>query len=229
MIREKTMHLHRIAVLAVCLILCAASLTGCEKDFDAQGYVQAVLDQLFQGEVDGAAGIMEDVTKEELREQYEQALAGFVDNNIISGMDVSDAMRADYIEVCRRIFRSMRYNVQSAEKVSKTEYKVSVEISPADVFSRFVEGVKQDSEEILQKARNGEYSGTEEEISAQMQSEFLWHSYELLSTYSEEITYGDKTTVTLRVTAGEDKQFSIDEEELEELKIKILRLDEIQD
>lgn len=123
----------------------------------------------------------------------------------------------------------MRYNVQSAEKVSKTEYKVSVEISPADVFSRFVEGVKQDSEEILQKARNGEYSGTEEEISAQMQSEFLWHSYELLSTYSEEITYGDKTTVTLRVTAGEDKQFSIDEEELEELKIKILRLDEIQD
>lgn len=225
---SKKVCVHRIAAAVLVFALSAVCLAGCGKDFDAQGYVQAVLDQLFQGDVTKAAEMIEGSTKEELKEQYEQTLAGFVDNNIISGMQVTDIMRQDYIEVCRTIFTSMRYRVDSAKKISKTEYEVTVEISPADVFVRFVEGVKEDSEEIMQKAKNGEYSGTEEEISAKMQSEFLRHSFELLSTYSQDITYGDKQKIVLNVKAGEDKQFSVDEEELENLKIKILRLDEIQ-
>lgn len=225
---SKKTCIRRILASVFILVLGVFCLTGCGRDFDAQGYVQAVLDQLFQGDVTKAAELIEGSTKEELEEQYEQTLAGFVDNNIISGMQVTDVMRQDYIEVCRTIFTSMRYRVDSAKKISKTEYEVTVEISPADVFVRFVEGVKEDSEEIMQKAKNGEYSGTEEEISAKMQSEFLRHSFELLSTYSQEITYGDKEKAVLKVKAGEDKQFSVDEEELENLKIKILRLDEIQ-
>lgn len=216
------------------LLLAAAfmlmlTLTACGRDFDAAGYVEAALDQMFQGDVTKAAGFREGVSKAELEAQHDAVIEIFVDNNIIGGMNVSELMRADFIAVCDQMFAIMRYEVLEAEKIDRKNYEVTVEIAPVDIFPRFVKAVKEDSEEIMQKAKNGEYKGTEEEIAAQMNNEFIRHSNELLKTYTEEASYGEKVKVKVGAKADKKKEFSIVSEDLDQLIIKILRLDEIQD
>ena len=123
----------------------------------------------------------------------------------------------------------MRYDVREAKKIHKDKYEVEVKIHPADVFEKFVEGVKQDSEELLKKAEAGEYAGTEAEINEQMQYEFVLHAYHLLESAYEDISYKEEEAVILSVERGEDKTFEINEEEFREFLIKIVGLGEIED
>lgn len=216
----------KMILTAVIMLL---TLAGCSTDFDAEDYVQATLDQLFQGDVTKAAEFREGTSKADLEAQHTAEIESFVDNNIISGMNVSELMRDDFIAVCEQIFMVMRYEVLDSRKIDRNHYEVTVEIAPMDIFPRFIEGVKADSEEIMQKAKNGEYKGTEEEINLQMQSEFIRHSYELLKTYTEEVSYGEKVKAELNVTADKTNDFYIVNKDLDQLITKILRLDEIQD
>ncbi|RGS82310.1 hypothetical protein [Coprococcus sp. AF21-14LB] len=226
---RKIKRLQKFAGMILMLFFTAGALTACGKAFDAKGFVEAKLDQMFQGDVTKALTFTEKETKADLEKEYETEIISFVDRNIIGGMQVSEGMRNDFIEVCRQIFLVMRYEVTEVEETGKHEYEVSVEYEPVDVFPKFVAGVQQDSEEIMQKAKNGEYKGTEKEINEQMQTEFIRHSYELLNTYWKEISYGEEKTLKVTVARNEKKEYAIADEDLDELIVKILRLDEIQD
>lgn len=225
---QKLMKNRKFSLILLTAIL-IINITACGKNFDAQGYVQATLDLIFQGEVSEALKFNENASKADLEAQHDAEIENFVDNNIISGMDVNELMREEFIDACGQIFSVMQYEVQDAEKIDRRNYEVTVEIAPVDIFPRFVEGVKADSEEIMQKAKNGEYKGTKEEINAQMQTEFIRHSHELLTTYAGEVAFGEKIKVKLHVKADKKKDFHIVNEDLDQLIIKILRLDEIQD
>ena len=50
-------------VIRFCALYLAVviSLAGCGKDFDAAGYVQALLDLTFQGDISQAADFMEEI------------------------------------------------------------------------------------------------------------------------------------------------------------------------
>ena len=78
------------------------------------------------------------------------------------------------------------------------------------------------------KAENGEYQGTKEEINAQMQSEFLNRSYELLETAYQNMQYGETETIVFKVKSNDKNVFSMKEDEISSFITKILRLDEIQ-
>lgn len=222
-------HKKWIIVAVILIVAAGTGLFFYFRDFDAKGYTQAVLDHMFQGETKEAASIMKNVTEEELEEQYEKQVAAFVENNITGGIEVSDSDRARFENLTKEIFAVMRYEVTKEDKISRNEYEVSVEIQPTDIFPVFVAGVKQDSQELMNKAEAGEYSGSEEEINQQMQRDYINHSYELLESAYSRVEYGNKETVILKVKAGKDRAFSISEEELNDLILKILRLDEIQD
>ena len=81
---------------------------------------------------------------------------------------------------------------------------------------------------MIQKAENGEYKGTEEEIRAQMQSEFLEYSYTLLEESVRESAPGEKETIQLKITNHEKRGFAVEEESFTKLLTAILRLDEVQ-
>lgn len=53
------------------------AFAGCGGDFDAAGYVQAVLDERLQGEFTEASRIM-DTSEYELKQDYEAAVDQFV-------------------------------------------------------------------------------------------------------------------------------------------------------
>ena len=216
------------AIIAVIVVLVGIVCMGLLRDFDAQGYVRAILNQRFQGDVTEAEEILEDTTKKELVRQYEEGIENFVAAYITNGVEMDETLEQKFVELCKEIFGSMKYQVNEAEKISRKEYDVSVEFEPADVFPQFIASIQTESENLKQKAENGEYKGTKEEINVQMQNEFLNRSYELLEAAYQNMQYKDTETIVFKVKSNENNVFSMNEEEISALITKILRLDEIQ-
>ena len=121
----------------------------------------------------------------------------------------------------------MGYEVGEAEKSGKKEYEVPVVIQPADVFIRYRQLLTEDSIIISGKIQSGEYRGSEEEIENQIMEEITSNAYQLLEKAYESCEYGEKQTVILRVKADKNGMYSIDEDDMNNLIKKILRLDEI--
>ncbi len=199
------------------------------RDFDASGYINAVLDQHFQGEVEVVAQFVEGKTEEELYAQYEEGVLSFVQNNITSGVEVDEELEQKYVELGKDIFMIMQYNVKEAEKISSKEYNVPVEYQTMNVFPTFIEAVQQEAEKIKEKVNKGEYQGTLEEINAQMQEEFLNNSYICLRHAYREVRYEAKETMIFKVTRNDDGLYVINEKQIHDFTSKILGLDEIQD
>lgn len=220
---------NMIITIAVMVVLAGIACLGLIRDFDAQGYVRAVLDQTFQGEVKDAAEIMDGADEDELYAQYEKGIDKFVAGNITGGVPMEEEMTKEYTALCKEIFGAMKYNVSEAEKINRKEYDVKVEFQPADVFPKFMEAVGGISGKLKEKTELGEYKGTKEEIDAQMKKEFLDESYKALKAACENMQYGEKQTIVFKVKSDEGSVFSVEENDVSALITKILRLDEIQD
>ncbi len=212
-------------IMVVCGILAVAAIAFAAwylQDFDAQGYVKAVLDQNFKGKVSAAADFIEDKSKEELEQQYEDGVRSFAENNIISGTEMDEELKEKYVALCKKVFESMKYTVKEAEKINTKEYHVTVEYQAADVFQKFTEAVPEESARILEKVNKGEYKGTEEEINQQMKKEFLENCYTLLEKSFEEVQYGEKMTEVFVVKKNEERLFEIDDEQMKGFVKKIM-------
>lgn len=221
--RKRKLFLRFLALYAAAA-LCAA---GCGKDFDAAGYAEALLSLTFQGEITQAAAYTEDASKETLMKAYQDSIDRFVAANITSGLNVGELKSARFGELVSKIFMTMRYSVGEADKTGRKEYEVAVDIWPADVFVNFKQLLTADSLKMAEKIEAGEYEGgTEEETNQKILNDIVNHAYELLDTAYMDIRFGDKETVTLRVYAEKGEDYSIDEEDMDALIRRILRLDE---
>ena len=213
-------------------ILCAvllANVTGCGRDFDAAGYSQALLDLTFQADITKAAAFMEDASAEALMQAYRDSIDRFVEANVTSGLEIGELKTTRFAELVSRIFMVMRYQVGEARKTGKKEYEVPVEIWPADVFVTFQEMLVEDSLKMAEKIEKGEYGdAAEEEADQQILLDIINHAYELLDTAYMDIEYGEEETVIFHVRAETGSEYSVDEDDMDSLIRKILRLDEIQ-
>lgn len=214
-----------IVAAAVIGILCL----GLRHDFDAQGYVQAILNQTFKGETEKLADIVADASEESLYQQYEDGVDSFVTKNLLNNVEADEEVKQKFVELWKDVFKSLKYEVKQAEKISNEEYAVAVEIEPTDIFLQFVASVETEQQNLNTKVEKGEYSGTKEEIESQMQKEVLESRYNTLKAAYENPQYSEKTVVRFRVTSDENHVFSIEEEGITTLVTKLLRLDEIQD
>lgn len=198
------------------------------RDFDAQGYVNAVLNQHYQGTVNEMAKFV-NLSTEELYEQYEDGVVSFVQNNITSGVEMDETLEQKYIALGKEIFMIMQYNVTKAEKISSKEYNVPVEYQTMNIFANFIELVHVESQKIYDKVEKGEYTGTVDEINKQMQEEFLNNAYDCLKQAYQEVAYEEKETMIFKVKENEEGLFVIDEEQIYDFTTKIMGFDEIQD
>lgn len=216
-----------LRIMAVVLML-ALFITGCGKDFDASGYTQALLNLTFQGDTSKAMTYMEDSSESSLMRQYQQSIDNFVAANITSEIEMSETKTAQFADLVSKIFATMRYDVGKAEKTGRREYEVPVSIQPSDVFVNFQHSLAQDSIKITQKIKEGGYEGTEEEVAQQVLNDIVNHAYELLDAAYQDTGYGEEETIILHVQADKNNEYSIDEDDMNSLVLKILRLDEIQ-
>ena len=121
----------------ISILLAALFLCGC-NEFDAEGYVQANLDAVFQGETNALMALKEGSKKRELEQEYEDRIAEFAEGLTV-GLEVSEPMQIRFNILCENIFRTMRYSIETVEKRSKNVYHVTVEYEPSDVFVKWTE------------------------------------------------------------------------------------------
>ena len=227
---KKKLTIAGIVIAVVFVVFGALACLGNFREFDAQGYVEATLNQTLKGEVEAAVEMTEDATEEALLLQYEESIASFVKNSILNNKEVDEELEANYIALCKKLFASMKFEVQEAEKISNEEYRVPVNYQTTDVFQKFVVSVNEEAARLKALAETGdEYRGTLEEINAQMQTDFLNNSYTLLEQAYENMEYGEVETVVFDVKKGENDLYSLSEEEIMQFITKILNLDEKQD
>lgn len=221
------MKCFKKTIAVIVAIVVSVMTFGCEGGYDASGYTVAVLDLQFQGDTKTARTFVEGVTQSSLMEIYQEFIDDFVAGYITDGMEISDSETVQFSELTSAIFASMRYEVGEAEKTGKREYEVPVVIWPSDTFIRYRQLLTEDSVKISEKVKNGLYPGSEEEIQNQVMAEIVSNAYELLMTAYENSEYGGKKTVILKVKAEKDGAYYIDEDDMDNLIVKILRLDEI--
>lgn len=215
-----------ILSLLICMAVIVAA-AGCQKEFDAAGYTRALLHLTFQGDTGEAMKVIDGATYESLMLKYQESIDTFTANVITSQFDISEAKHAQFAELTAKIFAVMRYEVVEAEKAGKKEYEVSVRIQPANIFTNYEQLLNADSVKLAEEINEGKYMGTEEEIKEQILADIVNRAYELLDTAYNEVEYGDSQTVILTVKADENNEYSIDEEDMNELIAKILCLDEM--
>lgn len=218
--------------LAVALFIIFGTLAcfGDFRDFDAQGYVTAMLDKTLKGDVDAAVELLgEAATEETLLAQYEATIENLAKSSLPEGMELTEELQEQYIDTYKKVFASMKYEVQEAEKISDDEYQVAVQYQPADVFQKYNVLITEEGQRIYAGKENGDYRGTNDEINAQMKEEFLNNICALFEEACNTMEYGETQTVVFKVVKGEDDLFKIDNSEITEFIKKILGLDAIQD
>mgnify|MGYP007112553797 CR=1 FL=1 len=93
-----------VKVMAFFIVFGTLACLGVFRGFNAQGYVSAILDQTFKGDVKLAAEIMEGTTEEALLAQYEAGIESFTKNTILQGSVVDKELEEKYIDLCKKIF-----------------------------------------------------------------------------------------------------------------------------
>lgn len=213
-------------IITIVTVLSGCSILG---GFDAPEYVKAILDQHLKGDIKEASKLIEDSSKADLKNQYEDVITDFVQNAFTSQFLVDEALEKQYVALCKKIFSDLKYEVKDAKRISATEYEVNVAFQSVDIFQTFEQAIMDDSRRLVAKASNGEYKGTKDEITNQMLAELGKDSYIALKASYENATLGEKEIYTFKVISKDKKVFEVSEDEMAGFIMKILRLDGIQD
>lgn len=202
-------------------------MAGCAGKTDAAEYTQAVLDLTFQGDAESARKIMKDAAYQDLMQLYTESVDTFTTSAVTNSLDIDDEDQGKFCQLVADIFQTMRYRVKDGKKIKRNEYEVSVAVYPADIFLNFRQLLTADSLKIAQDVREGKYTGTEDEINAQVMDDIVNHTYEILDSVRKKIKYGKEITVALKVKEEKNGEYSVDSDDMNALMMKILRLDEM--
>ena len=214
---------------AIVLILAVVlGIRGCggEKRIDAAGYVQADLDLIFQGETIEAQKFI-DASARDLDKVYDNGISAFVENYLTGGAATEGQFADTYEYLIKHIFASVKYQVGDATKAQKGVYKVTVKYQPVNVFTQFIPELQKEAEQIEQDAKDGKYTGTDEEIKKSMLLDYMNRSYALLESAYLDMEYGEQEEFVFTVTAQNDGSASMDEEEINSFIEHILELDKL--
>lgn len=213
------------AVVVLFIVFGTLACLGIFREFNAQGYVSAVLNQTFKGDVEEAVEMIDGATEEALYAQYEAGIESFVKNTLLNGAELDSELEAQYIDLCKEIFAKMKYSVQEAEKVSDGEFDVPVKYQSSNVLQLFIASATNEVQRIEEKKEKGEYRGTFEEIEAQMKAECLSNWCTMLEEAYNNMEFGEEQTVVFKVVKSEEGLYELEESAVTEFLVKILSLD----
>lgn len=226
--KKRNMIIGAGAAAVVIIVVGLLAAFGVFRGFNPEGYVKAVLDQSLKGEVRVASQLMEGTTEDQLLKQYEAGITSFVKNSITSGAELDDELQGKYIELCKKVFGAMKYEVKEAKDSKDGGYEVTVSYKPANIFTNFIAKIGEENARLTEKVENGEYRGTLEEINSQMQKDFLTNAYTLFEESYSAIEYGEEETYVFTIVKDAEGMYDLDEAQISEFITKILNLDEIQ-
>lgn len=136
-------------LLAALLVM---SMAGCGKDFDAKGYVEAVMAAKYRGEYADYAK-MTGMSEEEAKEDMESEFDEFMKDDLESvGLDTTDEQIEQYQQVQRDLRAKIEYEVKDAVKDDDGNYTVDVVVTPLDAYDKTEAGIQ---DEWMEAVENG--------------------------------------------------------------------------
>lgn len=214
-----------IAALTVLAIFLMSR--GCGKqELDPAGYIQANLDLVFQGEIQGASEYV-DASSDELEQMYENGIQAFASGYLMGDLDSEGLYTGTFEELVKEIFAIMRYQVGEAKEVEEGVYEVSVTYQTADVFTKLIPQISEESKKIQQAMNSGGYAGTEEEQLMSALRDYLLYAHEALEMAYLEIEYGEKGTFTFVVKEIENGTLEVQNNGINTFIERILELDKL--
>lgn len=218
-----------IAAGVVAAIVIVIACVGIFRGFNAQGYVNVVLSQNLKGEVKGAVKMTKGLTEAQAKEQYELTVESFVKNIVASGLELNDEQTKQCVDISKKIFKDMKYEVQEAKKISDEEYEVPVKYQTTDVITKLQALATDEKARVEAKVQKGEFRGSGEELEAQMQAEFAGNLPTMLQSAYDSMEFGEETTVVLKVTKNEKGLYVLDGTQTSQFIAKIMGLSVNQD
>ncbi len=193
------------ALLAVVMCL---GLAACGKDFDAAGYVKSVLDANYHGEYEEYAefrGLSEESAKMEIENNMNfLALQEF--NSL--QVEVGDETKNAFLDCIKSIMPLAKYEVKEAEKQDDDSYVVTVEVTPSDIYQTLEDNSAAVTQEMLNNGQNPLEDG-EAFVDLMIQS---------VNRSIEGNTYGEPSTIEVKVAKDEDDAYAIDESEMSKIE-----------
>ncbi len=163
------MRKARKAAVLLAAVMAAILLGGCFRPFDASGYVKALLDNSYKG--DSQEFLAQKIgTKEQAEDLYRQGIDAEV-KSLTSQANVSEKLEEEYRAVLKDIFKNVKYTVGEATKKDGS-FEVVVKYKKMNIFSTAMESFEAEYQsyinDIAEKAKNGEESPSEDEVSEQI-------------------------------------------------------------
>lgn len=180
------------------------SLGGCGAvEFDAQGYVQAVLDAKFHREYEDYAeiiGVKAEEAKEQMESEFNESLETAMQG---MGLSSTEEEMAQYIQMEADVRAKVQYTVAEAVKDEDGNYTVEVTITPIPAYDN-LESVFTDK--LMSAVQTG---ATEDKY----MSVFLESFQECIDS----VVAGEPVTFTFHVTGeenGNQTVYSVSEDEM---------------
>jgi hypothetical protein len=217
-------------VIAVAVILISVGImavTGMFNRFNPTEYVEAMLDQTLKGEVSSAVE-MTDASEDVLKENYRVGIESFVEGSILNGIPADDELKAKYVDVCEKLFSDMKYEVKGVKELDGG-FEVTVQYQATDIFAKYTDAIAEETKRLYEKADDGEYRGTLDEVNAQMQKEFIENSFALFEASYKNMEFGEKESMSFVIAKDESGLYKIQEGQIAEFIKKIMNLDAKQD
>jgi hypothetical protein len=199
----------RVLSVTCCLLIVLMLLSGCGggdmSADDAKSYTQAVLDASYKSEFDD---YMEwtDSTEEEVEQLYEDSLDTTMSETGFENLGLSDKLVEKYRQLFRNVMNDAEYTVKKATEDDEG-YLVEIEVEPFIAFAGITDEVTASLEVEMETA------GEESEISV-VNEKIYQRMYDKMEDRLAFPSYGDATTITVRVQQDENGTYYISEEDL---------------
>ena len=208
-------------LLRICCLCAGFLLFGCDQgigmEYNAAGYVEAVLKNVYLGDSSAYCDFV-DVSAEEAKKEYEGGMeveTDFFFYQLALG-EVSEETHEQYEEFYKELYQNAQFEVNlrdTEEQDGEQVYKVEVVIKPITFFSDLGPQI----DEIFDAELEKDYP-SEKELDEGIATAVL----ELLNANKGNINYGDEEIVLVTIEKDEDGLWYFDDEDFNTIDGMIL-------
>lgn len=195
-----------IKIVGILCFLILTLLTGCENDFDASGYIEALLDLNVKGDTDLIKEYIPDSDEvEELKEESNKQWEKITDLQL-EGAELPEDIRQEYKEWFLDLIKQAKYTVGEAEK-TENGYELRVDVEP-------ISGIFEDLETPVREKCQAYYDANKDRIlngsipEEEVDNEIYRIMLDALNENTEKMYYGNARPVTVEMDVDKDVNFS---------------------
>ena len=228
--RERMKNMgKKIRYIAFFIGVCAL-LTGCGKKFDASGYTKAVLDVSYKNEIQKYVELT-GADEKEADKIFEDNLQSNMDIMLqeFSGYELSDELEEKYRKLFSDMMKQVKYTVAEAKEVENKNFTVDVKVEPMLIFNDTYQELQKQTEDYATQVSNEVMNGASLPSETDMQTHVFEIYHDILRNYLDQgMKYGDPETITVHVNKDDKNVYTIADEDISKIDVKVMAMDVIE-